>query len=229
MDMGPSAMRIADIGPAVRGLGLEFEDHGNVEVREPESMEPEDVQARFLPEISDCCARLRSRVEAILEANKFPLVVGGDHSIACGTIAGLASHYHKQGKKIGLIWFDAHGDMNTPETTESGNIHGMPLASCLGYGPSALTQLADLSPMVDVSNVTLIGIRCPTPYGPPVHPVLSSQTFALYFLIRSASISAYSLGRRGRNGPPKHGLKFGCGSVTPASVPASFDVYPLMK
>ena len=159
MDMGPSAMRIADLGPAVRGLGIGFEDHGNVEVREPESMEPEDEAARFLPEISECCRRLRSRVEAILDDRKFPLVVGGDHSIACGTIAGIASHYHRKGEKIGLIWFDAHGDMNTPSTTESGNIHGMPLAACLGYGPPALTQLADLTPMVDVNNVTLVGVR----------------------------------------------------------------------
>lgn len=159
VDMGPSALRIADIGPAIRSLGVEFEDGGNVEVREPESMGPEDLKARFLPEISECCSRLRGRVEALLEAGSFPLVIGGDHSIACGTISGLSSHYHRRGETIGLIWFDAHGDMNTPGTTESGNIHGMPLAACLGYGPDPLTCLGERIPMVDPKNVTLVGVR----------------------------------------------------------------------
>lgn len=159
VDMGPSAMRIADIGPAIRSLGLEFEDGGNVGVREPESMGPEDLAARYLPEISECCGRLRARVEALLDSEIFPLVVGGDHSIACGTISGLSSHYHRRGERIGLIWFDAHGDMNTPATTESGNIHGMPLAACLGHGPSALTHLGERVPMVEAENVTLVGVR----------------------------------------------------------------------
>lgn len=159
VDMGPSAMRIADVGPAVRSLKLAFEDHGNVEVRAPESMEPDDERARFLPEISECCGRLRARVEELLEAGKLPLVVGGDHSIACGTIAGISSYHHRRGERIGLIWFDAHGDMNTPGTTESGNIHGMPLAACLGHGPAALTELGERTPMVDVENVTIVGVR----------------------------------------------------------------------
>lgn len=159
VDMGPSGMRIADIGPAIRSLGIPFEDHGNVEVREPESMEPADEKARFLPEISDCCRRLKVRVEELVADRKLPLVVGGDHSIAVGTIAGISSHYHRQGKKIGLIWFDAHGDMNTPQTTESGNIHGMPLASSLGHGPEELCRLGERFPMVDVENVTLVGVR----------------------------------------------------------------------
>ena len=159
VDMGPSAMRIADVGPEVRSMGLDFEDHGNVEVREPESAEPADESARFLPEIADCCVRLRHTVEALLEDDRFPLVVGGDHSIAVGTIAGLTSHYHKRDERVGLIWFDAHGDMNTPGTTHSGNIHGMPLAACLGHGPEALTKIGDRFPMVEVENTTLVGVR----------------------------------------------------------------------
>lgn len=159
VDMGPSAMRIADVGPAVRGLGLKFEDHGNVEVREPETMTPDDERARFLPEISECCRRLRRRVEGLLDEGKLPFVVGGDHSIACGTVAGISSHYHRKGEKVGLIWFDAHGDMNTPQTTESGNIHGMPLASCLGHGPEALVKLGERFPMIDVANSALVGVR----------------------------------------------------------------------
>ncbi len=159
VDMGPSAIRIAGIEEGVTALGLSFVDRGNVPVREPESRIPKNPRARFLDEIAECCRRLRTRVETILDEDQFPLVVGGDHSIACGTIAGISSHYHKKKQKIGLIWFDAHGDMNTPDTSESGNIHGMPLACVLGRGPDALTRIGERFPMVDVDKVVLIGAR----------------------------------------------------------------------
>ncbi|MBL4771349.1 MAG: arginase [Planctomycetes bacterium] len=159
VDMGPSAVRIAGVKKAVENLGIEFVDHGNVEVIAPESRVPEDPKARFLDEISDACTRLANDVEERMAEGDFPLVVGGDHSIAIGTVSGIASHFHKQDKKIGLIWFDAHGDMNTPETSESGNIHGMPLAALLGYGPGALTRLSRRFPAVDKTNAVLIGIR----------------------------------------------------------------------
>ena len=159
VDMGPSAVRIADLGPAVAALGYEFEDWGNVPVRTPEDSEAVDPKARFLDEIADCCSCLRDKILQVLEQEKFPLVVGGDHSIACGTLAGLSTHHHRRGEKVGLIWFDAHGDMNTPETTESGNIHGMPLASILGRGPDALTRLGERFPMVDFENVAIVGVR----------------------------------------------------------------------
>jgi arginase len=160
VDMGPSALRIAGIEEAVRGLGLDFEDRGNVGVREPRSrVEPPDRRARFLDEIAECCRNLRAKVEGVLADDAFPLVVGGDHSIAVGTVAAISSHYHRQKKKIGLIWFDAHGDMNTPETSESGNIHGMPLACCLGRGPAELTKIGERYPMVDVDKAVLVGVR----------------------------------------------------------------------
>ncbi|MBK7877211.1 MAG: arginase [Planctomycetes bacterium] len=160
VDMGPSALRIAGIEEAVRSLGLAFEDRGNVPVREPRSrVEPEDPKARFLPEIADCCRHLRAKVEGVLADGAFPLVVGGDHSIAVGTVAAISSHYHRQQKKIGLIWFDAHGDMNTPETSVSGNIHGMPLACVLGRGAPELTKLGERFPMVDVEKAVLVGVR----------------------------------------------------------------------
>lgn len=160
VDMGPSALRIAGIEEAVRSLGITFEDRGNVPVREPRSrVEPENARARFLPEIAECCRNLRARVEAVLAEGAFPLVVGGDHSIAVGTVAALSSHYHREKKKIGLVWFDAHGDMNTPETSESGNIHGMPLACVLGRGAPELTRLGDRFPMVDVEKTVLVGVR----------------------------------------------------------------------
>jgi arginase len=152
-------MRIAGLEGKIRGLGLEYEDRGNVPVSQPETQPEEDEHARFLTEIAAACAELRQRVEGVLADGCFPLVVGGDHSIACGTVAGISSHYHRRKERVGLIWFDAHSDMNTPETSPSGNIHGMPLASCLGYGPDALTRLGERFPMVDARNAVLIGVR----------------------------------------------------------------------
>lgn len=159
VDMGPSAIRIADLGPAVSALGHGFEDWGNIPVLTPEDSQAADPKARFLDEIAACCALLRDKILQVLEQDKFPLVVGGDHSIACGTLAGLSTHHHRRGEKVGLVWFDAHGDMNTPDTTESGNIHGMPLASILGRGPDALTRLGERFPMVDLENVAIVGVR----------------------------------------------------------------------
>jgi arginase len=160
VDMGPSAIRIAGIEAGVRSLGLAFEDRGNVPVPEPSSRTPKNTKARFLDEIAQCCRMLRQRVEKILEEGAFPLVVGGDHSIACGTVAAISSFHHKHGKKkIGLIWFDAHGDMNTPESSESGNIHGMPLACCIGRGVPELVGLGDRVPMVDVEKAVIVGVR----------------------------------------------------------------------
>ena len=159
VDMGPSGIRIANLEARVRELGVEFEDRGNVAVGQPESLDPEDPRARFLKEIAVSCEELRDRVGGALEEGLFPLVIGGDHSIACGTVAGMSRHYHARGEKIGLIWFDAHADMNTPDTTPSGNIHGMPLAACLGLGPGALVDLAGSVPMVAPSNAVLVGVR----------------------------------------------------------------------
>lgn len=159
VDMGPSALRIAGIEDGVRALGLEYEDKGNVGVPQPESREPKNPRARFLFEIANCCRRLRARVERILDSGAMPLVVGGDHSIAIGTVAAVSSWHHQRGEKIGLIWFDAHGDANTPETTPSGNIHGMSLAVSMGVGDPDLVNLGGRAPKVLPRNTVLIGIR----------------------------------------------------------------------
>jgi arginase len=159
VDMGPSAFRIAGIEGAVRGLGHGFRDLGNVRVDEPDLAQPVDPTARFLTEIAECCVRLHDRVRAVMDEGWMPLVVGGDHSIAVGTVGGISTHFHAKGEKVGLVWFDAHGDMNTPDTTESGNIHGMPLAACLGHGPDALTKLGDRFPLLDVKNAAIVGVR----------------------------------------------------------------------
>lgn len=159
VDMGPSAIRIAGVGRQLRGLGYQVTDDGNVAVPAPESRDQGDTHARFLGEIYHVCNRLRLRVRRILEAEEVPLVLGGDHSIAMGTVAGVAEHYRGRGEKIGLIWVDAHADMNTPDSSPSGNVHGMPLAVIVGKGPEQLVEMGGFSPKVDRENVCLIGLR----------------------------------------------------------------------
>jgi arginase len=159
VDMGPSAVRIAGLRAGVERLGFEFLDKGNIAVPQPESREPKNPRAHFLPEIAKSCRRLRGRVERILEEGAFPVVIGGDHSIAIGTVAAISSFHHRRGQSIGLLWFDAHGDMNTPESSPSGNIHGMPCAVCLGRGAPELVQLGERVPMVDPEKVCIVGVR----------------------------------------------------------------------
>lgn len=159
VDMGPSAMRIAGLEARLAALGVECEDLGNVPVGEFEASEVEGGRARFLHAIASACAELRDRVREILEAERTPLVIGGDHSIACGTVAGVSDFHHARGERVGLLWFDAHGDMNTPETTPSGNVHGMPLAAILGHGAEPLTGLSQCRPAVDPDKTVLIGVR----------------------------------------------------------------------
>ena len=159
VDMGPSAIRIAGLKTRIQQLGLDFEDLGNVPVRRPDTREPRNPKARFLGSIAHCCERLKARVERLLDSGGFPLVVGGDHSIAVGTVAGISSWLHRREEKLGLIWFDAHSDMNTPETSPSGNVHGMPLSACLGLGAPELVSMGECVPMVDPEKAVLIGIR----------------------------------------------------------------------
>jgi arginase len=158
VDMGPSAIRYAGISHRVRALGHEFSDAGDVTVPLPETRKP-GKGPKYLKEILRACDRLSKRVEQILDRNATPLVIGGDHSIAIGTITGVANHYRKKGQNIGLIWVDAHADMNTPETSPTGNIHGMPLSTILGMGAAPLVHLGGFSPKVRPENVALIGIR----------------------------------------------------------------------
>ena len=159
VDMGPSAFRIAGIEPGVRALGHEFVDRGNVPVGDPRGQEPVDARAKYLPTIAEACGTLKDMVRETMAEGHFPLVVGGDHSIAVGTVAGVAEHFDARGERIGVIWFDAHADMNTPESSESGNVHGMPLAAITGQGPQSLAHLGGLVPLVDSSRVAMIGIR----------------------------------------------------------------------
>jgi arginase len=159
VDMGPSAFRLADIHQTVRDLGYEVTDAGDVEVAVRETRDPGDPRMKYLAEIRATCEALRDRVGEALAAGSRPVVLGGDHSIAMGTIAGVSRFHRERGQKVGLIWFDAHGDMNTAETSPSGNIHGMPLAVALGIGEPSLTGLAGESPMVDGARAAVVGLR----------------------------------------------------------------------
>jgi len=159
VDMGPSAIRIAGVGESLRQLGYVVEDDGDVGVPAPETRAPGDAKARYLEPIYHVCNRLRLRVRRALEQDETPVVLGGDHSIAIGTVSGVAEHYHDKGEKIGLIWVDAHGDMNTPDSSPTGNIHGMPLATLLGLGHPKLVEMGGFSPKVQKEQVCLIGIR----------------------------------------------------------------------
>ena len=159
VDMGPSALRVAGLQARLKQLGRQVEDIGNIVVKQPEEQHYGVKNAKYLEEISDTCKGLAEIVGKTLDEDLLPLVLGGDHSIAVGTVAGAAAHYQKQSKRIGVIWLDAHGDMNTPESSPSGNVHGMPLASIMGYGAPELTDLAGVKPMVEPRNIALVGIR----------------------------------------------------------------------
>ena len=158
VDMGPSAVRYAGLARQVRALGYSFQDAGDISVPIPEVRAP-GTGAKYLKEIKSACDRLATKVGRIMEEGAIPVVIGGDHSMAIGTVAGVAGHFRKRDESIGLIWVDAHADMNTPETSPSGNIHGMPLGALLGYGSPELVELGGFGPKVKPENVALIGIR----------------------------------------------------------------------
>ena len=159
VDMGPSAIRAAGLQARLRELGLAVEDAGDLAVVIPETQTLADSRVRYLQEIAAVCRRAAKRIGEFLEDGHTPLILGGDHSVAVGTIAGAVRHFRRQKASLGLLWFDAHADCNTPETSPSGNVHGMPLAACLGLGPEALTRLIGAAPLLDPSRVALVGVR----------------------------------------------------------------------
>lgn len=158
-DVGPSALRIAGLGQQLRRMGYTVAREEDIPAPAMETGTSEDLKARFKPQILEVCTRLAERVLAILDEGDFPLVLGGDHSIAMGTFAGTSAHFRARGESVGLLWFDAHGDMNIPGVSPSGNIHGMPLAHLLGKGDDDLRSILGFSPKVNPENVALIGIR----------------------------------------------------------------------
>jgi arginase len=158
-DVGPSAMRVAGLGAALRRMGYDVAREEDIPAPAMETRTAEDEKARYKPQILEVCTQLANEVKLHLGNGDFPLVLGGDHSIAMGTFSGTSSHFRDQGQSVGLIWFDAHGDMNVPGVSPSGNIHGMPLAHILGKGDEDLKNILGFSPKVAPKNVALIGVR----------------------------------------------------------------------
>lgn len=159
VDMGPSAVRVAGLEARLEALGHKVTDGGNIKVEIAETQPSGSDNARYLKPIAETCTRTAEAVVKALEEGMMPLVLGGDHSLASGSISGVAEFYRRQGQKIGVIWIDAHADINTPETSPSGNVHGMPLAALLGLGPDALGKIYGYSPKIAAENTVLIGVR----------------------------------------------------------------------
>ncbi len=159
VDMGPSALRVACLNARVASLGYEVDDWGNIPVEQKEAWPEGDAHAKYLAQITAASGLLASRVDEALTRGHMPLVLGGDHSVAIGTVSGVARHFHAQGESVGLIWLDAHADMNTPESSPSGNVHGMPLACILGNGPAALADLGGFRPKIAPRNTAIVGLR----------------------------------------------------------------------
>jgi arginase len=159
VDMGPSAVRVANLNRRVESLGYIVEDLGNVPVDQAEASPEGHPRAKYLPQIAATCNRLAILVTDTLKRGTVPVVLGGDHSVAVGTVSGVSQHFRARNQKIGLIWLDAHADMNTPETSPSGNVHGMPLACIAGMGPPELTDLFGYHPKVAPRNIVIVGLR----------------------------------------------------------------------
>ncbi len=159
VDMGPSALRIAGLENKLEQLGYKVEDTGDIDIEIMERQKLHNPKLRYLDEILKTTTVLATRVEKVLEQNKFPLCLGGDHSMALGTIAGISSYCRKNNLTLGVIWIDAHADMNTDDTTPSGNIHGMPLAASLGLGNPDLVNLYGFAPKLKPENCAIIAAR----------------------------------------------------------------------
>ena len=160
VDMGPSAVRYTDLRERLVKLGHDVDDIGNVHVplRE-DAARGAQRGARYLGAITDVCAAVAARTRESLEAGRLPVVLGGDHALAAGSIAGAAAYHRAKGQRIGALWIDAHGDLNTPATSKSGNVHGMPLAALLGYGDAAMVGLAGDTPALRPQDLALVGLR----------------------------------------------------------------------
>lgn len=159
VDMGPSAIRIAGVTEKLRSLGHDVTDEGDISIKPPELQKIRNDKLKYLPEIVRACTLLAGKIEKAVSSGGFPLVLGGDHSIAIGSIAGVSSHSRKHKKRLGVLWIDAHGDLNTADTTPSGNIHGMPLAASIGAGAIELTSVGGDFKKVAPQDVVLIATR----------------------------------------------------------------------
>jgi arginase len=159
VDMGPSAVRIAGLGDRLKGIGRLVIDRGDIQTPNPETHAERDPTKKYIREIARVCQRLYAQVFQARTEAALPIVIGGDHSLAAGSVGASADFAAGQGQEIGLLWIDAHGDMNTPSTSTSGNVHGMPLSALLGAEPEELARIGNRSPKVRADRTVLIGVR----------------------------------------------------------------------
>ena len=160
VDMGPYAVRYTDLRERLEALGHSVDDLGNVAVPFREDAERGAQRgARYLGAITSVCRDVAGLTRTALDQERFPILLGGDHSLAAGSVAGAAAYYAARNERIGLIWIDAHADLNTPGSSRSGNVHGMPLAHLLGHGDNALAAVGGIKPAVRASNVAIVGLR----------------------------------------------------------------------
>lgn len=209
VDMGPYAVRAAGLQSALLALGHDVLDHGNLTVPDRGTFPPDARGFDFLPTIAGVCADLATRTEESVRERRFPVVLGGDHSLAAGSVAGAARALHARGEQLGLVWVDAHGDINTPETSPSGNVHGMPVAHLLGHGDPRLhfTERA----AIRAEHTVLVGLRDLDP-GERAH-------------LRAYGVHAFTMhdvDRRGLSDVMEEALVFA--SVGTAGIWVSYDV-----
>lgn len=159
VDMGPSALRIAQLQHRLEALGHVVDDYGNLFVPEREALPDVHTALDLLPAITQVCGELAVHTAQAIREGVMPLVLGGDHSLGAGSVAGVATAFAERGERIGLIWLDAHGDINTPSSSLSGNVHGMPVAHLLGHGDPAMVNLATPAPAVRAENTVIVGVR----------------------------------------------------------------------
>lgn len=159
VDMGPSAVRIAGLGERLAAMGCVVSDKGDLITPIPETQATRDPAKRYIKDIAKVCTRVYQQTWQSLSEGALPIVIGGDHSLAAGSVGASADFVAEQGGDLGVLWIDAHGDMNTPATTTSGNVHGMPLAALVGTEPAELARLGRRAPKVKAEHVVLIGIR----------------------------------------------------------------------
>ena len=222
VDIGPAALRVARITQRIARLGYSVHDLGDMRLERPQTLPEVDEKLKYVREISNACEQLAVDVEEILKAGQLPLILGGDHSIAIGSFAGAASYYKKQNETLGLIWFDAHADMNTPESTPSGNIHGMPLAVLLGYGTPELTNIAGFAPKLDPQLCAHVGARDIDPGEREMIKKLGMRFFTMREIdergMNEVMDDAIKIASRGTGG---YGVTFDVDVLDPGDAPGS--------
>ena len=222
VDIGPAALRVARLNQRIAGLGYLVNDLGDMRLDRPQSLPEPSEKLKYVREISSACEQLARDVEGILNAGELPLVLGGDHSIAIGSFAGAASYYKKQQKTLGMIWFDAHADMNTPESTPSGNIHGMPLAALLGYGAPELVNVGGFAPKLDPQLCAHVGARDIDPGEKELIDRLGMRFFTMREIdergMRACMDDAIAIASRGTAG---YAVTFDVDALDPRDAPGS--------